>query len=59
MIPTWQSFFENKESIKKKIEKAEEELGMDLDDDGEKGESKAHREKVLGKGKKKDDCGCC
>ncbi len=31
------------------VEKAEEVLGKDLDNDGEKGESKAHKDKVLGK----------
>lgn len=37
------------------LEKKEEQLHKDLDHDGEKGESKAHREKVLGKAKAEKD----
>lgn len=34
------------------IEKMEEKTGKDLDNDGEKGEAKAHKQKVLGASKK-------
>lgn len=44
---TWQQFLESKK--KESLEKKEERLGKDLDGDDEKGESKRHKEKVLGK----------
>lgn len=58
MFPTWQKFLEGKgcdmSGMKKKlgdkhIEDMEEKLGQDLDNDKEKGESKAHKKKVFGK----------
>jgi len=40
-MSNWQSFLESKSS-----EKAEEKSGLDLDHDGEKGESKEHKDKI-------------
>lgn len=37
----------------KEIEKAEEETGIDIDKDGEKGESQSHKDKVKKKAHKK------
>ena len=44
---TWEQFFEGRE--KESLENKEERLHKDLDGDGEKGESAAHKKKVLGK----------
>lgn len=48
---TWKQYLEAKKKENPALEKEEEKLGKDLDGDGEKGESKAHKEKVFGKKK--------
>jgi len=53
-ILTWQQFVESKEKESKEkeaLERKEERLHKDLDGDGEEGESKEHKRKVLGKKK--------
>jgi len=54
---SWEQFFESKEKgdDHKGLEKEEEILHKDLDGDGEKGESAAHKKKVL----KKEECKPC
>lgn len=52
-MKTWEQFLESKKESKA-LEKEEERLGVDLDNDNEEGESKAHKEKVFGK----KGCGC-
>lgn len=58
---TWEQFFEAREQGKghDALERQEELLGKDLDGDGEKGESKAHKKKVLGEKKKPKECKTC
>jgi hypothetical protein len=54
---TWQAFYESKK--KEDIEEKEEELGKDLDGDGEVDEPTKHKKKVLGCDKcKKKKCIC-
>lgn len=60
---TWQQFFEAKEKDDPALAAKEEELHKDLDGDNEEGESKEHKEKVLGLCKSckmsKKKCKCC
>lgn len=70
-MKTWRQFLEAKEGKAppvedKELEDKEEELGVDLDDDGEEGESEEHKKKVFGDGplfcktckKSKKSCKC-
>ena len=50
-MKTWEQYLT--EMSHKEIEKKEEETGKDLDHDGEKGESKEHKEKIKDFWKKK------
>lgn len=51
-MKTWDQFLN--EMTKKEIEEKEEETGIDLDHDGEKGESKEHKDKIKAAREKKE-----